>query len=59
MGFRQNKGRAFYNGSCRLWLAGVLAIRLGTFSDKLLCISTMSQIESQNPEPVFQLKGSM
>lgn len=59
MGFRQNKGRAFYNGSSRLRLAGVLAISLGTFSDKLLCISTMSQIESQNPEPVFQLKGSM
>ncbi|CZT27936.1 putative septum site-determining protein MinC [Pseudomonas cerasi] len=59
MGFRQNKGRAFYNGSGRLRLAGVLAISLGTFSDKLLCISTMSQIESQNPEPVFQLKGSM
>ncbi len=59
MGFRQNKGRAFYNGSTRLRLAGVLAISLGTFSDKLLCISTMSQIESQNPEPVFQLKGSM
>lgn len=59
LGFRQNKGRAFYNGSGRLRLAGVLAISLGTFSDKLLCISTMSQIESQNPEPVFQLKGSM
>ncbi len=59
MGFRQNKGRAFYNGSSRLRLAGDLAISLGTFSDKLLCISTMSQIESQNPEPVFQLKGSM
>ena len=59
LGFRQNKGRAFYIGSTGLRPAGVLVISLGTFSDKLLCKPTMSQIESQNPEPVFQLKGSM
>ena len=39
-------------------LAGVLVISLGTFSDKPL-YADMSQIELQDKEPVFQLKGSM
>ena len=41
-----------------LRLAGVLVISLGTFSDKPL-YADMSQIELQDKEPVFQLKGSM
>lgn len=42
----------------RLRLAGVLVISLGTFSDKPL-YADMSQIESQDQDHVFQLKGSM
>jgi septum site-determining protein MinC len=41
-----------------LRLAGVLVISLGTFSDKPL-YADMSQIELQDKDPVFQLKGSM
>ncbi len=42
-----------------LRLAEVLVISHGTFSDKPLSMPTMSQIESQYTDPVFQLKGSM
>lgn len=39
-------------------LAGVIVISLGTFSDKPL-YADMSQIQSPDQDPVFQLKGSM